>query len=219
MSASAVNRASSARFARRSVSAVSGMGQVVVDQLFAARNLGQIERSLGCRIQTADMRHHITAGSIRPDAVSSSDSIISAVLPPVVPITCVWNYSVHHKSSHLARELLVGRPAKKFRQPSRPKHGCTVQRLPQPARSRIHRQNRCQSFSRSSAAGFSILPVLTKCRSMPSFSFDLGRREQRLGACQDGPRSHRSQRPWTDGRHGAVHTSAQFQTHPDRHLP
>ena len=31
----------------------------------------------------------ITAGSMRPAAVSSKDSIMSAVLPPVVPMTCV----------------------------------------------------------------------------------------------------------------------------------
>lgn len=81
-------------------------GQVCVDQLFAARNLGQIERSLGCRIQTADMRHH----NRRVDAAGGGqlerfDHIRGVAAGRAHNMRGIIMYII---KVHLGRELLVG---------------------------------------------------------------------------------------------------------------
>lgn len=63
-------------------------GQMGVDQLLSARDLRQIQGGLSYGIQASDV-FTITAGLMRPSAVSFRDSIMSSVLPPVVPITWV----------------------------------------------------------------------------------------------------------------------------------
>ena len=95
-------------------------GQVCVDQLFAARNLGQIERSLGCRIQTADMRHHNrrvdTSGC---GQLERFDHIRGVAAGRAHNMRGIIVYII---KVHLGRELLVGRAGEEVQTAVTTKH-------------------------------------------------------------------------------------------------
>ena len=158
-------------------------GQMRVYELFAARNLRQIERSLGCRIQTADMRHH----NRRIDAAGCGqlerfDHIRGVAAGRAHNMRGIIVYII---KVHLGRELLVGRAREEVQTAIAAEHR---------AAKLNNRRNRrvAEYIIKTGAAGHFAqlcrrilhLAGVDKVQVDAVLLLDLGRREQRLSACQ-----------------------------------